>query len=38
MEPFDLLGAFRQSLYESFQRRADAPFDLTDAVLTAGSL
>jgi hypothetical protein len=36
MEPSDVLRAFRQSLYECFDRRADALFELTDALLTAG--
>ena len=38
MEPSDVLRAFRQSLYECFQRRADALFELTDAVLTASAV
>src|SRR5215204_939157 len=38
-EPSDVLRAFRQSLYEFFQRRAaDALFELTDALLTAGAI
>jgi hypothetical protein len=39
MEPFaplDALRAFRHSLYHCFDRRADALFELTDAILTAG--
>jgi hypothetical protein len=39
MEPYDALDtlrAFRNSLYECFDRRADALFELTDALLTAG--
>jgi DDE superfamily endonuclease len=36
MEPIDALRAFRSSLYECFDRRADALFELTDAILTAG--
>ncbi len=39
MKPSDSLDAlrhFRQSLYECFGRRADALFELTDAILTAG--
>ena len=39
MEPADSLNAlrtFRDSLYECFERRADALFELTDAILTAG--
>jgi hypothetical protein len=35
-DSLDILGAFRRSLYECFDRRADALFDLTDALLTAG--
>jgi hypothetical protein len=38
MEPSDVLRAFRQSLYECFNRRADALFELTDAVLTADAV
>ena len=34
--PFDTLHAFRGSLYRCFDRRADALFELDDAVLTAG--
>jgi hypothetical protein len=30
------LRAFRDSLYECFERRADALFELTDSILTAG--
>jgi|tagenome__1003787_1003787.scaffolds.fasta_scaffold20765864_1 hypothetical protein len=39
MEPCDALQTlhtFRHSLYECFNRRADALFELTDAILTAG--
>ena len=32
------LHAFRDSLYRCFERRADALFELTDALLTAGSV
>jgi hypothetical protein len=32
---FDTLRAFRSSLYDCLQRRADALFELTDALLTA---
>lgn len=32
----DSLRAFRSSLYRCFERRADALFELTDALLTAG--
>ena len=35
MEPFDALRAFRRSLYDCLQRRADALFELADAILTA---
>jgi hypothetical protein len=35
MEPPDAIRAFRRSLYECFNRRADALFELTDAILTA---
>ena len=41
MEPsdsLDVLRTFRDSLYECFERRADALFELTDAILTAGVL
>jgi hypothetical protein len=34
MEPLDILHAFRNSLYRCFDRRSDALFDLTDALLT----
>jgi hypothetical protein len=34
--PLDFLHAFRDSLYRCFDRRADALFELTDAILTAG--
>lgn len=39
MEPadaFDALRIFRSSLYECFGLRADALFELTDAILSAG--
>jgi hypothetical protein len=39
MEPyaaFETLHTFRNFLYECFDRRADALFELTDAILTAG--
>jgi hypothetical protein len=35
-QPLDSLHAFRNSLYRCFQRRADALFELTDALLSAG--
>jgi hypothetical protein len=35
MEYTDLLRAFRRSLYECLDRRTDALFELTDAILTA---
>jgi hypothetical protein len=35
MEPPDALQTFRRSLYECFHRRADALFELTDAILCA---
>jgi hypothetical protein len=41
MEPYDALQTlrtFRDSLYECFDRRADALFELTDAILTADVL
>ncbi len=41
MEPFaslDALRTFRDSLYRCFERRADALFELTDALLTAGAV
>jgi DDE superfamily endonuclease len=34
----DFLHAFRISLYRCFERRADALFELTDALLSAGSV
>ena len=37
-QPLDLLRSFRGSLYRCFDRRADALFDLTDALLTAGTV
>jgi DDE superfamily endonuclease len=36
LAPLDALRAFRGSLYRCFDRRADALFELGDAVLTAG--
>jgi hypothetical protein len=35
-DALDVLGTFRNSLYECFERRTDALFELTDAILTAG--
>jgi DDE superfamily endonuclease len=35
MESYDALRAFRRSFYECLDRRADALFELTDAILTA---
>ena len=35
MEPPDVLRAFRRSFYECLHRRADALFELTDALLSA---
>src|SRR5215212_9793522 len=35
MEPPDALRAFRRSFYECFHRRADALFELADAILSA---
>ena len=35
MEPHHALHSFRRSLYECFHRRADALFELTDAILAA---
>jgi DDE superfamily endonuclease len=37
-QPLDSLHAFRNSLYRCFDRRADALFELTDALLTAGTV
>jgi len=37
-KPLDFLRAFRNSFYWCFDRRADALFELTDALLTAGSV
>src|SRR5215217_304257 len=34
---FDALRAFRRSFYECFDRRADALFELSDAILAAGA-
>jgi hypothetical protein len=36
--PLDSLRAFRGLLYRCFERRADDLFELTDAILTAGSV
>src|SRR5215218_9342792 len=36
MEPIDALRAFRHSIYRCFDHRADALFELGDALLTAG--
>jgi hypothetical protein len=36
MKPTDALRAFRDSLYSCFDHRADALFELADAILTAG--
>lgn len=36
--PEATLQIFRAQLYASFGRRADALFELTDAILTAGSI
>jgi hypothetical protein len=36
LAPLDALRAFRNSLYHCFDRRSDALFELTDAILTAG--
>jgi hypothetical protein len=38
MDSLDALRAFRDSLYRCFDRRADALFELTDALLTAGAV
>ncbi len=38
MEPHDALHGFRRSFYECLRRRADALFELTDAILTADSV
>ena len=35
-DALDALHTFRESLYRCFERRADALFELTDAILTAG--
>ena len=35
LEPLATLAAFRRELYRCFDRRADALFELTDALLTA---
>jgi hypothetical protein len=36
MEPIDALRAFRDSLYHCFDQRADALFEIGDAILSAG--
>jgi len=36
MEPIDALRAFRHSIYRCFDHRADALFELGDALLSAG--
>jgi len=38
MEPSDAPHAFRYSLYECLHRRADALFEITDAILTADAV
>jgi hypothetical protein len=38
MEPYDALHAFRRSFYECLHSRADALFELTDAILTADAV
>ena len=38
MDPYDALHAFRYWFYEYLYRRADALFELTDALLTADAL
>jgi hypothetical protein len=38
MEPSDALHSFRHSLYECLHRRADALFELADAILTADAV
>ena len=37
-QPLDSLRAFRTSLYRCFERRADALFELADALLTTGAV
>jgi hypothetical protein len=37
-QPLDALRAFRDSFYRCFGRRADALFELTDALLSAGTV
>ena len=37
-QPLDALRTFRNSLYRCFERRADALFELADALLTAGAV
>lgn len=36
--PVEGLGAFREKLYACYTKRADSLFELTDAILTAGSV
>jgi hypothetical protein len=38
LEPLATLAAFRGELYRCFDRRADALFELTDALLTAAPI
>jgi hypothetical protein len=38
IRPLEDLHAFRNSLYRCFERRADALFELADALLTAGTV
>ena len=38
VDPLDALRSFRRSLYECLDLRADALFELTDAVLSAGTV
>jgi hypothetical protein len=38
MDPYDALHAFRRSFYECLHPRADALFELTDAILTADAV
>src|SRR5215216_4838475 len=37
-QPLDDLRTFRNSLYRCFERRADALFELADALLTSGTV
>jgi hypothetical protein len=37
-QPLEDLHALRNSLYRCFERRADALFELADAILTAGTV